>query len=222
MRGYSLGLIAALALTACAPGDVDRSVRTDHALAPEGTHITGSSVVTKVPEHYVTTMRSYALSLGIDQPPAVSPVRVVGPEEIEQLVATCLTELGFPATADPHGGVGYESGPRQEQAGAIAEYTCLGRYPLADEFVQPLSQEQKAVYYDWQVDEVLPCLTALGYPAPDVPSREVYLSGDVIWFLEPPGLEGPELAEAMAEVARECEPTPPVHLVYGPAEDQIP
>lgn len=215
MRRGEVGAIAAavsIGLTGCTADD----------RSPGPSEAAAVTDVVDAPEHYETTMRSHALSLGIDDPPAVRPVRVVRPDEVEQLIATCLTELGFPATADPNGGVGYESAPGQELAGAVAEYTCLGRYPLADQYVQPLSREQRVVYYDWQVDEVLPCLTALGYPAPEIPSRDVYLSGDVIWFLEPPGLEGAELAEAMAELMRECEPMPPTELVYGPGEGQAP
>ncbi|WP_157519089.1 hypothetical protein [Modestobacter sp. Leaf380] len=112
-----------------------------------------------------------AAGFGISDPPPVEVIRLVTPEDRQQLVADCLLEQGFD-TAEI-----IDSGLPSDQVAAynLAEYVCAASYPINPDFMGAYTDRQISIQYDWTVDSVIPCLRAEGYTISDPPSREVFI-----------------------------------------------
>lgn len=107
--------------------------------------------------------------------PSVEVVRYVTPDEWAPAIAECMTAAGFEVRAHPDGGIGAELPPAgQEEAQAVANYTCMLQYPFDPIYTQPLNGEQQRYVYDYFVYELLPCLEGRGYPIDDPPTWQVF------------------------------------------------
>lgn len=174
---------------------------------------------TSVPDEHREDMAELARGLGITDPPDVDPVRAITREEQPFVMADCLTQAGFPSEADPSDGSwGTRANQDQLEAMRLAEFTCLGQYPLMERYTATWDEEQLTVQYDWLRDEVLPCMQDLGYPTPVMPTQEVfvamYAEQGRLWF--PDGeLDRDTIAADMGRVMEECEVFPPDEVLYG-------
>lgn len=200
---------AALGGTAPAPSASSRGADTSgEAALPAG-----------VPQSYEADMAALAQGMGLQDPPAVTPERAVSNLERPIVMTECLTAKGFPTEVSADGR-GWESGFSRDQAEAyaVAEYTCMGTYPMAAVYLQPYDDDQLLVHYDWMREEVIPCMRDLGYPTPEVPSwesvRADYAQGRALWFPDTE-LDPATVADDMAVIMDSCEIYPPNELIYG-------
>lgn len=70
----------------------------------------------------------------------------------------------------------------QVEAFLLGQYVCHAKFPLIEEFLQPLDADQWALLYDHWVSETLPCIQFYGLTLIDnVPSREVFLETPTGW-----------------------------------------
>ena len=118
-------------------------------------------------------LAGYAKHLGLTEVPDVQPIRFVSPDEQAGYHAACMAEQGYPADADGM----YGAAPGQDEAIALALYTCAARYPLADKYEQPYTVAQKRIIYDHFKNELIPCFTARGVEVPPLPVFETFLAG---------------------------------------------
>lgn len=167
---------------------------------------------------YYADMAELAELMRISDPPSVTPIRAVTRDEIDQVKADCLTGQGFPAKVENSGGISYEVPPGQQESARMASYVCSGHYPLHERYSQTLSEEQLRVYYNWIVEETIPCMQNLGYPTPEPPTLETfmaeYLESNALFF--PDGnLDPGSIADDMHTVIEHCEVMPPDEELYG-------
>ena len=151
-------------------------------------------------------LAGWAESRGIDDPPQVAVVRKTRPEEMGELVAECVREQGFDATAFPDGSWETVGAPGQGDAAALAEYRCIAQYPLQPQFYQPLDDDHLRQSYEWHMTTTIPCLHDLGYTTPEPPSVEVYIetyrAQGAQWMAQ-------QVGSLPQEAWDQCPPTPP-------------
>lgn len=111
---------------------------------------------------------------GIDDPPEVTPIRVVSSrEENSDVLAACLEEQGFTVEITAEGfQVRLANG--QGEAYFRADYVCSGQYPLHEGYMSPLTSEQLAVHYKWTTEHLVPCMVENGFDVESVPTWETY------------------------------------------------
>jgi hypothetical protein len=162
-------------------------------------------------------MAGKAEMFGIEDPPAVTPVRVVSREEEPQVRKECLAEQGFfvEATAD---GLHVQLAPGQGDAYFLADYICSGRYPVHEVYTTRLTPEQLAVHYAWTTESVVPCMRGLGFEVPTPPTWESYLEGyttkERLWYPFDDVLDE-QWVETVRTVAASCQLEPDDADVYG-------
>lgn len=100
----------------------------------------------------------------------VDMVRYVDPSEWAEAVQDCMIELGFGARVRPDGGIDFDQVDGQEEANAVAYYTCSIRYPIDPDFARPLNQTQLEYLYDYYVNDLTSCLEDEGYAPGSAPS----------------------------------------------------
>lgn len=122
-------------------------------------------------------MADLAVSLGIEDPPVVEPVRFVSPSDSKGAIDDCLQEEGWPMAADGS----FEIAPEQATAYDLSYYTCAARYPVADRYLRPFTSDQWALVYDHWRDDFYPCLDEHGVAAPELISRETFLDSPTSW-----------------------------------------
>ncbi len=113
----------------------------------------------------------WAEAFGIEDPPKVPMIRYVFAEEREATLRACLETEGYPRNET---GL-YTIPESQRDAYALAQYTCLVRYPVEQRYAQPWGDEQKRIQYRWTVDYVVPCLEERGHPIGEAPSEATFL-----------------------------------------------
>ena len=109
--------------------------------------------------------------------PAIDRIRYVAPGDMPSAMAECLHTAGFEAsvTTDAEGlGFTASSVKGQEEALAVAWYACEAQYPVDPEFTQPLTIDEIAFMYNYNVNTLLPCLRKLGYATSEVPTLQRY------------------------------------------------
>lgn len=160
----SMVVAAALIPTMAGCSDTNRGAQSDTAHA-NGDIVAG--VDDSLAEHY-----------GVDDPPEVSIVRHVMPEEKQSLFDECLREAGY--IVDAPGSLTYP--PEQQSAAGLAQYICQMQYPIIEKYNQQWSVEQIRIQYKWTLEFVIPCLEEQGHPISNVPSETVFLES---WNVEP-------------------------------------
>lgn len=214
----------ALVLAGCGGGQVsqDQVTTTGDSVASSSsstessanTSSSSGSLPPGVPATYYEDMAAVARDFGITDPPDVAPVRAISLSESAQVTADCLTGQGFPSRVED-GSTVLEFDTAQREAARLAQYVCLSRYPTHETYTRPLSETQQRVFYDWMVEETLPCMQDLGYPAPEPPSFETF-SADYergeLWF---PDTELTSLADDMNVIMDACQVLPPDDVLYG-------
>ncbi|WP_282005962.1 hypothetical protein [Propioniciclava sinopodophylli] len=157
-------------------------------------------------------LAGYAKHLGLTEVPDVHPIRFVSPDEQAGYHAACMAEQGYPADADGM----YGAAPGQDEAIALALYTCVARYPLADKYEQPYTVAQKRIIYDHFESTLIPCFKSRGFEAPPLPVFETFLAGigtaqeyNPHAYLD--NLTGPQ----MRELEQACPFLPPAEQLWG-------
>lgn len=104
--------------------------------------------------------------------PAVPFSRYIDATEWGTTMASCLTAQGFGVQVMDDGGLAHDPVPAdQSQAQAVAKYTCEVQYPVHQ--LGPTDADLR-VLYDWNVDDLIPCLEGQGYPISEAPSFATY------------------------------------------------
>lgn len=125
-------------------------------------------------------LQDYARALGIEDPPAVEVVREVSPEQQVEAVRDCMVENGD-SVVDPQSSSLEWVVPKDgEVSFSLAIYTCNARFPIAQQYRNPLDAEGRGVLWGHWVGETIPCLEALGYTVAVPPSRETFVAG-ALW-----------------------------------------
>ncbi|WP_157621740.1 hypothetical protein [Serinicoccus hydrothermalis] len=124
-------------------------------------------------------LKDYAEVLGVDDPPDVTVVREVSPEDQMVAVRDCMAESGFTVSDPDSLNLEWEVPEGQGEAFSLAIYTCNAQYPIAQEFRGALDADGRGVLYDHWVDDTIPCLESLGYSVDTPPSREAFMAGAV-------------------------------------------
>lgn len=157
-------------------------------------------------------LAEYAKYLGLTEVPDVQPVRFVSPDEQAGYHAACMAEQGYPAAPDGT----YGAAPGQDEAIALALYTCAARYPLDDKYEQPYTVAQQRIIYDHFASTLIPCFKSRGFEAPPLPVFETFLAGigtaqeyNPHAYLD--NLTGPQ----MRELEQACPFLPPAEELWG-------
>lgn len=223
-HAVATSLTVAVALGACSGAGVsavDSPSGSPVAIESESAGVSATAATADLPEgvpsSYHTDMAAIAESMGLEDPPEVTPERAVTPADVDATMVECLAEFGFQAELTPSGGYNFGYHVSQEDAAVRAEYTCMGRYPMAAQYREPLTEQQLRVYYDWHVDEIFPCMVDLGHPVPEPPSWEVYRSeragGGNPFFFEN-ALDQTTLVKDLQDIMTNCTYVPPDELLY--------
>lgn len=111
------------------------------------------------------------------QRPAVQLIRFASPAEMPSLQVDCLHEEGFPdVTLTPDAGVVVKGIPaEQQEALAIAQYSCGVKYQIEPEYTDALTAVELSTLYDYYKDSLIPCLTSQGFSVVDVPSKSTFI-----------------------------------------------
>ena len=169
-------------------------------------------------ESYRAYFDEYWTAILSMHPGAVRPdtyiQRYVTPLDQPELLAACVNEAGFPARVVPDNGVLFGDIPEaQGEAQVVAIFACNARYPLDDRFRESWNEEQLRVFYDYQVNEMIPCLERFGVVITDIPTFERFVDTygtaerwspyGTVWDVIPSQEEQWEVVEACPQFPRE-------------------
>ncbi len=151
-----------------------------------------------------------AQSLGIASPPPVEIVRVIRLDEWANTQVDCLRGEGFDVQLTQDG-QGVEAASSMDEAlfeaSRLARYICQLAYPVAQKYMEPLSEERLQVLYDYRVIDLVRCLESEGHSGwSSPPSRQVFVESGGLWS----PFEGLDTltAEQYGAIAKECPQTP--------------
>lgn len=168
------------------------------------------------------TLAEIAETWELSDPPDVTVIRTVSPEEFDDLLQSCMASAGFPRRPD----YSYSS-DGQDEAFAIAWYTCHAQYPIDDLYTQPLTDAQMRFWYAYLIEDVVPCYRENGWQVDDasIPSEGLFIAtfGTMdTWapyLSDPTGLAPDEIERIQTDA---CPLWPPSEELYAPellAED---
>lgn len=165
---------------------------------------------------------SLAEEYDIKDPPEVTLIREVPPDEASKVQSECMMTAGWPNQILPNGAVEYDYTDDQTEDFNLALYTCELQYPVEAKYTRPLDDTQWAMMYDHFVNEYIPCAEAEGYNVGEIPSKDSYLAMPVAekWF--PGRLVRMEITtggggkyNSVEEFEAVCPPTPELDVLYG-------
>lgn len=108
--------------------------------------------------------------------PDTTRIRFVEPGEWASALAECLRSEGFEATVHQDGGIRLGPIPReQNEAQALAYFSCAVSYPVDPRYSVPLNESQLAYLYRYYVQRLVPCLEAEGYAISNPPTWQRFL-----------------------------------------------
>lgn len=169
-----------------------------------------------------------ARELGITDPPEVTPIREIAPDDEGLRVQTeCMMDKGWPYQKDPDGGWVLELNNEQESAFNLDSYVCQLQYPVAERYRQPWGQVQHEARYTYLTETYLPCVRAQGYSVDEPPSLEVFIEGDAAgrpWIPSSEVLpqvlaDVPDRWSSWDEFDGVCPQATPLDLLYPPSDD---
>lgn len=149
----------------------------------------------------------------------VGVVREITPLEYGEVIVACMAEFGFAAEPIDGGeGVRYEPVPPEQNEALEAAYDeCRARYPTAEVYTRPLTEEQLGILYDYWIEERFPCLAAEGITGFDPPSRQTFISSPDYQRWSPEDLLASRAGsgERLHELLELCPRRPPLEELYG-------
>lgn len=128
----ALGSAVLIGLVACAGGEVPSGSGAPSAGGVE----TAAATPTPEPRTWAGYLESLASALRTDDPPEVTPIQTVAPEDrYPAAILPCLADQGFPTDAG-----GTRTFPNDQlEVFNLAVYTCEVQYPMEEKYLQPLS-----------------------------------------------------------------------------------
>lgn len=169
--------VALLLLTGCSAGPITATSTTAAESGLDQDTTTQSRAVSN-PEagDYAAAL---ADELGITDPPEVSPVREVAPDDEGLRIQTqCMIDRGWPYREDQDGGYVLELRVEQEASFNLDSYVCQLQYPVAERYRQPWGRTQHEARYAYLTEIYLPCVRAQGYSVAEPPSLEVFVEDE--------------------------------------------
>jgi len=157
---------------------------------------------------------------GLVDPPVVELVRWTTWADWGTTVAQCLQDAGFNVVGAGSTLLFPDSfAPAQQSAFNLAFYVCDSKYTLNPKYGQPLTADQLGLWYDYEVEWLVPCLASLGVTVSQPPTRETFiahgLQHDITWS---PSNEADTAVQASPEketVMYETCPTYPLQYMWG-------
>ena len=153
-----LAVVAALLLAGC-------------TVTPVAEPLSGLS-----PEEEQLYAQSFALQwsgIEVAGDPVVGVVAYVPSAGWGTAVAGCMNAAGYPDYGVTATGMTYPA--REDDAEALALYTCIGEYPVQADFSSYANEAQLGYLYDYFRDSLVPCLATEGYTVPGAaPTREQF------------------------------------------------
>lgn len=124
-------------------------------------------------ESYLDALRQAA---GIENPPETTLVRVIAPDEANQVWSDCMHAAGFDVIITFDGGQAPPAGLPADQAEAykLADYICYAQYPVDQAMFRDYGEEQWQRLYAYYTDVLTPCLEREGYDVTPAPSYDVF------------------------------------------------
>lgn len=107
---------------------------------------------------------------GIQDPPQVEPIREITPAESKRVYDECMVERGWPVV---NGHIRFTQDQRESLN--MDQYICKAKYPIRQEYLQPLDEAAWGRVYDYWVSETLPCLESEGLVIAEPPTRETFV-----------------------------------------------
>lgn len=150
-----------------------------------------------------------AENMGIDDPPVVTPIRVIRLDEWAETQIECLREAGYDVTYTADG-EGISFPPLDEALFPSldeARYVCELRYPVDPMYYEPLSDDQLKKLYAYRAEDLIDCLESEGYTVTVTPPSEAS-------FVESGGVWNPYEhvsidSEDLGHVSQACPQVPP-------------
>jgi len=118
-----------------------------------------------------------AVGYGLTDAPQVALIRWTSHADWGQMMAQCLQDAGFNVQGAgstilfPDG-----VGPAQQSALNLASYVCDSKYSMHPKYTQPFTADQFGVWYDYDVEWLVPCLATLGVTVSTAPTRETFIA----------------------------------------------
>ncbi len=175
--------------------------------------LTPAPSVSQTPVTRADYLAQMARMFRVEDPPTVEVVRVIEPEEALPLVYQCLSEAGFPVSAN-----GAISVPNDQLVTLnLNYYICFAKYPVDERYLQPMTADQHRFVRTYVIESAIPCLAGLGYSIAPPPTEETYLESvgtseqySTSSELSKLGLSSGEIESAITR----CPETPPAREVY--------
>lgn len=225
-RAERAGVVASavlLGIVACASSPAPQPSSTD---APSATNVAWEqwrpSTSVRLPQlsaaessslrdAWLASMASY-----VDIDPSTLPglVRWVSPDEVPQVIAACLRDKGWPATAEPDSSISI-NGVSDSQARAfdVASLECDAMYSVDPRFLRPDPVVTAEILWEYNDTFLIPCLRERGYePDEPLPTKEVFAQRTTPWYAHPEA--GLGVAEHNALKAA-CPVAPPAAALTG-------
>lgn len=182
-RGLVVALCAAvLTLTACTSSS-NTPAHSSHASAAAGTDVNHLDAGTRA--YLADNATALAKQLGISDPPAVKPVKLVTLDEWASAQISCLKGAGYDVSETSDGqGIHYPriTDPALSKSLNLAIYTCEVKYPTQQKYMAPLSPTQLKSLYEYRVGPLSKCLSKLGYHSSSTPPSEtVFVQDGGMW-----------------------------------------
>jgi len=200
-------VIGALAVSGCAQNGIVSYEDSSHPIADAAPGSTAGRVTRS------DYLESNARMLGVTDPPEVPVIREIALEEQLTVHDECMTAAGWP----PFALGSWDIPTDQESAFNLARYICIAQYPVAEDFLQPLTESQILFVRDYWISDMIPCLEDNGIAIPQPPSANVHLDNwntfDSWWpsaELTQQGLSG----EALNEIIEACPEMPPSAVLF--------
>lgn len=128
--------------------------------------------------------RALAQSYGLSDPPSVDPIRLIALDEWGSTQVQCLVEAGFDVTSSSDGeGISFSgiTDPALQESLNYARYTCEMQYPVAPQYMEPLSEDRLARLYAYRVNVLIPCLEDAGQRISPPPSEMTFIESGGAW-----------------------------------------
>lgn len=203
-------IAAALAVSGCGQAQ---------PTAPDDPAVPASSGVDSPPRTTEQQLQAFAAEAGLEDPPEVTVVRTVHPDESAEVTQQCLTDAGWTVQEGPDGQPFFEYPNEQTEAFNLAWYTCKAQYPVEERYLQPLPEDKLELLYVYHRDTYIPCLRQQGFNPAEQPTLETFVASEGQWS----PLPFDEVADAIAagdltsfeELEETCPSSPGWDVLYG-------
>lgn len=228
VRGATLGLAfaAGLSLAACSGETPTPSTPTSPSQQTEQWKPAQPITHESMSEDEALELREASLARSakandIKDPPEIALVRWTSMSDLGETHAECLRAAGFNAIG-AGAAVWYPDGipAAQESAFNLAQFECDSKYTLHPKFRQPFSEAQLGLWYDYNLEWLVPCLEGLGVETTAPPTRQTFiaqaLQGEMTWapFSEADALFTNSF-EKSRELRQTCPEYPPTEYMWG-------